>query len=215
MQWTNFAELAASHDPHYRLGMRKIQAQWEMSREAENNRYHRDLELQNRANSQQWELARYKEEQERRREEERGRNALSVEERRGENRIQELDKELDNKIRYLGAEQHVQNAMRLLDEMAKNNDFLRHGLTEILKTKHDAQKMILQSMLNEQDANNAHWREIERRRVELEHQERLRQIDDLAKKALAYGEVVAANAGDAAAAKAIDSIVSKWDSASK
>ncbi len=215
MQWTNFAELAASHDPHYRLGMKKIQAQWEMSREAENNRYHRDLELQNLANSQQWELERYKEERERRREEERGRNAISVEERRGQNRIQELDKELDNKIRYLGAEQQVQNAMRLLDEMAKNNDFFRNGLTEILKTKHDAQKMILQSMLNEQTANNVHWREIERRRIELEHQERLRQIDEMANKALAYGEVVAANAGDAAAARAIESIVSKWDNTSK
>ena len=212
MQWTNFAELAASHDPHYRLGMKKIQAQWEMSREAENNRYHRDLELQNRANNQQWELTRYKEEQERRKEEERGRNAISVEERRGQNRIQELDKELDNKIRYLGAEQHVQNAMRLLDEMAKNNDFLRHGLTDVLKTKYDAQKMILQYMLNEQAASNSHWREIERRRIELEHQERLRQIDDLAKKALAYGEVIAANAGESAATKAVESLVAKWES---
>lgn len=212
MQWTNWAELSASHSPHYRLGMKKIQAQWEMSREAEYSRHHRDLELQNRANNQQWELTRYKEEQERHREEERGRNALSVEERRGQNRIQELDKELDNKIRYLGAEQHVQNAMRLLDEMAKNNDFLRHGLTDILKTKYDAQKMILQSMLNEQAASNSHWREIERRRVELEHQERLRQIDDLAKKALAYGEVVAANAGESAATKAVESLVAKWES---
>ena len=212
MQWTNFAELAASHDPHYRLGMKKIQAQWEMSREAENNRYHRDLELQDRANSQQWDMVRYREEQERRREEERGRTALSVEQRRGENRIQELDKELDNKIRYLNAEQHVQNAMRLLDEMAKNNDFLRGGLTDILRAKQDAQKMIFQAMLNEQAAGSAHWREIERRKVELEHQERLRQIDDLAKKALAYGEVVAANAGEATAARAVESLVAKWES---
>jgi hypothetical protein len=205
MQWTNFAELAASHDPHYRLGMKKIQAQWEMSREAENRRHQSQVELQDRANSQQWERERYKEE-------ERGRTALSVEERRGSNRIQELDKELDNKIRYLNAEQHVQNAMRLLDEMAKNFDFLRGGLTDILKTKYDTQKMVLQAMLNEQAAGSAHWREIERRKVELEHQERLREIDDLAKKALAYGEFVAANKGEELATKAIDSLVNRWAS---
>lgn len=210
MAWTSIAELTARHNPNYMLGVQKIQAQWQMSREIEDRRYSNQIELQNRANSQQWDLARYKEEQERQREEERGRTALSVESKRGENRIAELDKELSNKIQLVGVEAQFAREMKFIEELAKNNDWFRNALMEQMRFRIEGQKEILRAMLAERQAEFAHWRDIEKMKLEAEHKQRLQEIDDMAKKALAYGEVVAKMAGEKAGADAVNSILEKW-----
>jgi hypothetical protein len=75
----------------------------------------------------------------------------------------------------------------------------------------DGQKEILRAMLTERQADFSHWREIEKTKLDAEHKERLQQIDNLAKKALAYGEVVTKEAGEQAGADAVNSIVSRWN----
>jgi hypothetical protein len=195
------------------LGVQQIQAQWQMSRETEDRRYSNQLDLQNRANSQQWDMTRYKEEQERQREEERGRSSLAVEQRRGENRLAELDRELSNKIQVIGVEAQVAAAMKWIDEVAKNGQWFRDALTTQMAFRIDGQKEILRAMIAERHADSAHWREIEKVKIEAEHKARLLEIDEFTKKALAYGEVVTKMANEKAGADAIDSIIAKWSTA--
>jgi hypothetical protein len=210
MAWTSIAELSARHDPRYMLGVKKIQAQWEMSREAEDRRYSNALDLQNRATSQQWDMTRYKEEQERQREEERGRSTLAVEQKRGENRLAELDKELSNKIQIVGIEAQVATALKFIDEIAKTGQWFREALTKQMAFRLDGQKEILRAMLTERQAQSTHWRDIEKMNIEAEHTRRQKEMDDFIKKALAYGEVVSKMASEKAAAEAVESIAAKW-----
>jgi hypothetical protein len=211
MAWTSFAELQARHSPRYIIETDKMHAKVQLAREMENTKHYNSLELLNRTQSNNWDLARYKEEQERQREEERGRTALAVESKRGENRIAELDRELSNKIQLVGVEAQFAREMKFIEEVAKNNDFFRNALTEQMRFRIDGQKEILRAMLTERQADFSHWREIEKTKLDAEHKERLQQIDNLAKKALAYGEVVTKEAGEQAGADAVNSIVSRWN----
>lgn len=210
MAFSSIAEWQARHSPQFITKMEQMRAQRQISIESEDRRYSNQLELQNRANSQNWDMTRYKEEQATQRDNERGRMALSVEQERGKNRLAELDRELSNKIQLVGVESQVAIAMRFVDELAKNGQWFRDALMKQVDFRIDSQKEILRAMLTEKLAQSGHWREIEKMKLDAEHKERLIVIDAFTKKAMAYAEVVAQQAGDKAGADAVDSILSKW-----
>lgn len=210
MAFSSFAEWQARHSPQYITKIEQMRMQRQISIESEDRRYSNQIDLLNRSNAQQWEMARYKEDQATQRENERGRVAVAVEQERGGNRLAELDRELSNKIRLIGAETQVAMAMRFIDELAKDAQWFRDALMKQVEFRMDMQKEILRAMLAEKLAQSGFWRDIEKMKIDYEHKARLIEIDDFTKKAMAYSEFVAQKAGEKAGADAVDSILSKW-----
>ena len=196
----SIAQWQARHSPQYMIAMEKLQTQRQIAYETEERRHSNQLEIQNRSNSQQWELTRYKEEQ-----------AVQAENIRGKNRLAELDRELDNKLKIIGTEAQVAMTMKLVDELAKNRDFFRSALDKRADFRADMQKAILMAMIAKKQGIDNHTRDIEKMRLEAELRARQDQIDDYAKKAIAYGEIIAKKEGDEAATRAINSIVDEWE----
>lgn len=196
----SIAQWQARHSPQYMIAMEKLQAQRQIA-----------YEVEERRNSQQWELARYKENQESQRESERGRMALSVERERGINRLTELDRELQNKIKIIGAEAQVSIMMKIIDELAKNKEFFRKSLEKRSEFRADVQKAILMAIIAKKQGVVNHERDIEKIQLEADLKARQAQIDDYTKKAIAYGEVIAKREGDEAGAKAVDDLVAEWE----
>lgn len=200
----------ARHDPHYIARIDGLHMQRQIAYESEERKYSNQIELLNRSNSQQWDLARYKEEQTTQRENERGRMAVSVEQERGKNRLSELDRELQNKIKVMGIEQQFALAQKFVDELAKDREWYRGALSKLVDFRLDMQKQILQAMLAEQLAQSGHWRELEKIRLDAEHKERLQEIEQFHKNAVAFGETAAAMAGEKAGAEAVESLINRW-----
>jgi hypothetical protein len=218
----SIAQWQSRHTPQYMIAVEKLQAQRQMAHEIEDKRYYNQIDIQNRQNSHQWDLMQYKENQAMQRENEKGRMALEVERERSKsafqlesekskNRLAELEAELNNKIQTIGVEMQVAMAMKIVEQIQKNKDSFRNALEKRADFRADMHKAILNAIIAKKQGIGDHAKDLEKMRLEAELRHRKEEIDELTKKALAYGEVVAKREGDEAGAQAVNDLVAKWE----
>jgi hypothetical protein len=200
MAWQSIAEWEARHSPQYITAVQKLQMQRQIAHEVEDRRA-----------SQQMETMRYQADMQAQRDQAREGAMLAVEQERGRNRIAEIREELDAKIRLMGVEAQIATFTRLLDEQGKNRDHFRELLTKRADFRAETQKAIIHALIAKKAGIDAHGQATERIRLEAEIRECKAEIDELARKAIAFGEIESKSHGEAAAAKTINDLVAKWE----
>lgn len=223
MQWISIAEWQARHSPGYITAVQKLQMQRQVAHETEQLRYDRQMaglrfqadnqkELEQYKAQNQREAMRYDAEMQDRRDQNREAAMIKVEQERGKNNLAEMDRDLNNKIRIMGAEAQIASFMRILDEQGKNRDLFRGLLEQQAQFRMQNQTAIIQALIAKKMGNHAHGLELEKMKLAADLQARKSEIDELAKKAIAYGEIVSKQQGDAAATQAINDILRSWES---
>ena len=200
MAWQSIAEWQARHSPQYVTAVQKLQMQRQIAHEVEDRRH-----------AQQVEALQYQANRERERDQAREGAMLAVEESRGKNQLALVQTELEAKIRLMGVEGQIAAFTRILEEQTKNRDHFRELLTKRADFRADAQKAIIHALIAKKAGGDAHAQAIEKMRLDSELKNQKAEIDDLTNRAIAYGEVVAKKDGEAAAAKALDDLVKKWE----
>ena len=200
MAWQSIAQWQARHSPQYVTAVQKLQMQRQIAHEVEDRRH-----------AQQIEALQYQAAREREREQAREATMLAVEESRGKNQLALVQAELDAKIRLMGVEGQVAAFTRILDEQTKNREHFRELLTKRADFRAEMQKSILQALIAKKAGGEAHAQTIEKMRLDSELKTQKAEIDELTNRAIAYGEFVAKKDGEAAAAKALDDLVKKWE----